>query len=126
MGDRHMTTTRITASDLDQFTGSQECYRHWTRKLVYTEGVKYLADKAGAHWLIDLIASHQVNPRVAAEPFQVWRLQVAPGSLAATATVTDGNHQQPIAQQQIDYTDFPLSEVTLYLIDNTLLLPSEY
>jgi hypothetical protein len=26
----------------------------------------------------------------------------------------------------IEYTDFPLEEIALYFIDNTILLPSEY
>ena len=39
-----------------------------------------------------------------------------------TATDRNGN---TIARQQIEYSDFPLKEIKLYLIDGVLLLPSE-
>jgi hypothetical protein len=38
-------------------TGSETVFRHWTRRLVYTEGVQDLANQAKAYWLIDLVAS---------------------------------------------------------------------
>ena len=36
-------------------TGSTCCLRHWTGRFVYTEGVQFLAEKASAYWLIDLV-----------------------------------------------------------------------
>jgi hypothetical protein len=36
-----------------------------------TESGVFLAKTANAFWLTDLIASHQLNPRVRAEEFQV-------------------------------------------------------
>jgi len=59
-------------ADLQHFTGSEYCYRN-TLGLKYTDGVKYLADKAGSHWLIDLIASYQ--PKLRDRPFQLWSLK---------------------------------------------------
>ena len=50
-------TTKLTQSDLDQFTGSENWYRHGiNRKVLFTDGAKYVADQAGAYWLIDEIA----------------------------------------------------------------------
>ncbi len=47
----------LNPEDLSQFTGSTEFYRHaFNRAVIYTEGVQYLADNAGAHWLVDAIA----------------------------------------------------------------------
>jgi hypothetical protein len=67
-------------SDLAQYTGTDEYHRiryPWLRKnFLLTDGTKYLADKAGAYWLIDIIASHQTNKKVAAEEFQTWKLYV--------------------------------------------------
>ncbi len=66
---------QLNESDLAQFTGSQTWYRHpLMRKISYTDGVKFMADKAGAHWLIDMIVSWQLEPKVHEEPFQVWTL----------------------------------------------------
>ena len=70
---------------LPHFTGTEEYHRMrypWLRKdFLLTDGAKYLADKAGliggtAYWLIDLIASHQTNKKVAAQGFQTWKLYV--------------------------------------------------
>ena len=37
--------SNITESDLKQFTGSEHWYRHWTGKLVYTDGIHFLCRK---------------------------------------------------------------------------------
>ena len=59
----------------------------------------------GAYWLLDEIALTQlVEPQVAAEGFQVWKLAVNPDS-TATLTCEDGN-QQPVFSKAIEYTDF--------------------
>ena len=109
---------------LRNHTGSLERYRHWTRRFIYTPGVRDLAELCGAYWLLDLIASHQIDPKVRQEPFQVWTLKVAAGH-TATATAEDGDGRV-VATQDIEFTDFPLPEISLYLTDGVLLLPSEY
>lgn len=109
---------------LAMHTGSARWFRHWTRRLVYTEGVQYLAEKASAYWLIDLVASWCPHPRLRDEEFVVWKLTVRPDR-TATAIADDGNGRK-LARQDIPWTDFPLDEVSLYLTDNTLLLPGEY
>ena len=38
---------------------------------------------------------------------------------------TDGNGTL-LARQQYHFTDFPLEQIRLFFVDNTLLLPSEY
>ncbi|MEZ6069474.1 MAG: hypothetical protein R3C10_04190 [Pirellulales bacterium] len=46
-------------AELAHFTGDCERYQHGlNRSLIYTPGVQHLAEKAGAYWLIDAIASH--------------------------------------------------------------------
>ncbi len=44
-------------AELAQFTGTEQYYKH-LGGLVYTDGVKYLAEKAGSYWLLDIIASY--------------------------------------------------------------------
>ena len=111
-------------SGLAMHTGSTRWFRHWTRRLVYTEGVQYLAEKANAYWLIDLVASWCSHPSLRNEEFVVWKL-IVKADHTATAIADDGNGRE-LARQDISLTDFPLDEVSLYLTDNTLLLPSEY
>jgi hypothetical protein len=116
----------LTKQDLQQFTGTMQYHRHWTG-LLFTDGVAYMAEKGGAFWLIDVIASYQRK-----EPFQVWQLHVNKaavrenGDPMAVVTMIEDTGQPEIVRQEIPYTDFPLPEIKLYLIDNVLLLPSEY
>ena len=121
-----MTTTKLTAADLDQFTGSEHWYRHGlVRDVVFTDGAKYVADQAGAYWLLDEIAfAQRAEKRVADEPFQLWKLAVNP-ERTALLTCEDGNGHA-VFSKRLDYTDFPLSEIKLYFTDNTILLPGEY
>ena len=121
-----MTTAKLTLSDLNQFTGSENWYRHGlNRNVTYTDGAQYLAEKAGAYWLLDAIAICQLHEkRVAAEEFQVWKLTVREDR-TATLACDDGN-DNIVYTQHIDFTDFPLDEVTLYFANNVIHLPSEY
>jgi hypothetical protein len=117
--------TRQTLLDgLAQQIGSEAVFRHWSRRLAYTQGVRYLAEQAGAYWLIDLIASWCIDPRIQANEFVHWKLTVN-ADRTAVAIADDGNGKE-ILRQTIPFTDFPLDEISLYLTDRTLLLPSEY
>jgi hypothetical protein len=47
-------TTSLNLADLAQFTGSEHWYRHgMVRSVLFTDGAKYVADIAGAYWLLD-------------------------------------------------------------------------
>ena len=61
------------STDLEQFTGTEHWYKHQFGGH-YTDGVRYLAQTAGAYWLIDAIFSYR-----RAERFQVWTLEVKIG-----------------------------------------------
>jgi hypothetical protein len=122
-----MTTTKtLTASDLQQFTGSLQWYRHGiVRDVLFTDGAKYVADQGGAYWLLDEIAlAQRHDKRVAGEEFQVWKLKVN-DDRTAMLTCEDGN-DKAVYSKAIEFTDFPLPEIALYFTANTILLPSEY
>jgi hypothetical protein len=61
---------------------------------------------------------------LAAEEFQSWKLKVNPDH-TATLTCEDGNGGA-VFTKAIEYTDFPLEEITLFFMNKTILLPSEY
>jgi uncharacterized protein DUF6876 len=119
-------------SDLKQFTGTDVWYRHGLyRKVSYTEGVKYMADHAGAYWLIDEIALTQLSEKkVREEPMQFWKLQKDAKGHGALLTCEDGgkdgNSSRIVYKKKIEYTDFPLFSITLWFTDSVILLPSEY
>jgi hypothetical protein len=118
-------TKTLTKADLAQFTGTQQWFRHpYMRQILYTEGVQYVAETAGAYWLLDEIIFAQVSKSVAAAPFQVWQLAVKPDR-TATLSATDGQGKA-IYNKPIEYTDFPLEEMIFWLTENVVLLPSEY
>lgn len=116
----------LSLSELGRFTGSISWYRHWSnRNVTYTDGAKYLADNAGAHWLLDEIAIIQpYEPKVAEEAFQVWTLRVRPDR-SAVLSCEDGDGRV-LYTKEIPATDFPLDEITLWFSNNVIYLPSEH
>lgn len=117
-----MTPNEIKAA-LNQFCGTDNWYRHpLFRRFLYTDGVKFLADSCGAYWFIDNIFSYQLLNNVKTEEFQVWTMRVA-GS-EAVVTCEDGNDNQ-VFTANIEFTDFPLEEITLWLENDVLMLPGE-
>ncbi|WP_028164103.1 DUF6876 family protein [Bradyrhizobium elkanii] len=107
--------TSITHADLAQFTGSEQWFRHsLMRNITYTEGVQYLAEKAGAYWLVDKVATLQLEPVVRTEEFQVWKLKVADNR--ATLVCEDGN-DNVVYREEIAFTDFPLDHIDLWFTE---------
>jgi hypothetical protein len=121
-----MTTKTFSRAALRQFTGTEQWYRHGlVRSVLYTDGAKYVAESAGAYWLLDEIALAQKGqPAVAAEEFQLWKLAVN-ADTTGTLTCEDGNGSA-VFTKRLDYTDFPAEGVEFYYVNNTILLPSEY
>jgi hypothetical protein len=109
-----------------QFTGTEQWYRHGiVRNVLFTDGAKYVADQAGAYWLLDEIAlARRYEKSVAGEEFQLWKLKVK-SDHTATLTCEDGNGKA-VYRKAIKYRDFPLPEVEVYFANSTILLPSEY
>ena len=125
-------------AQLKHFAGDLERYRHSLfPKLIYTPGIKHLAEAAGAYWLLDVIASHllssdfQAAVRMDARILDLhfWNLAVDKDSSAVvTARVDQG--EPAFVQQAIPLTDFPLETIDLWVAYDgqffTLYLPSEH
>ncbi len=115
----------MTEGDLAGFCGSDEFYEHWTKRLRYTQGVKYMADQGGAYWLIDAIASHQLNPKLRKgrlADFQLWTLTVKDSEGVLECREDSG--YKPAVTQRITFTDFPFN-IKLYVEGRMLMLPQE-
>lgn len=126
-------TTMSIATALAHCTGSETQYQHGLfRSFRYTEGIQTLADLAGAYWLIDLAASHQLKRKVRNQPFQVWTLRKLSDTAknAAVAECRWDSSQKPISRQLIEYTDFPFDDLgesfQFYVVDQVMLLTTEY
>ncbi len=125
-------------TELAGFSGGDLFYRHpLNRSVIYTEGVRFLAETAEAHWLIDAVTSYFGSPEMQAatsadgrlESLQFWRLEVREDHTAElTARADDG--VEPFITQTIEWTDFPLPKVDIWAGFNgegwTLYLPSEH
>ena len=114
--------------NLKQFTGTEHHYLHQLSGFKYTDGVQYLAEKAEAYWLIDkilLTMKHEAKLQLQDyQEFTSWRLLVNEDR-TATLTAEDGNNHK-IYSEKIDYTDFPLKEISLWFENGVLILPSEH
>lgn len=112
-----MSVAEFSAS-LSYFYCSED-WHQWSAlfpKMRLSDGAKFVAEEAGAYWLMDIIGSYQGYPRFKAEGFQTWQLTKKPGTNRAVVRATDGNGNV-LAIQENEYTDFPLDTITLYLVE---------
>lgn len=126
-------TPQTIANTLPQFTGTTKYYRFWLGINYFTDGVKYLADAAACYWLLDAIGSYQ--PQLASHQdrrlheIQFWKLKVNADNSAVLTCVADKG-EPPAVTQEIEWTNFPLPEVDIWVQRNSdgvfALLPSEY
>jgi len=122
-----METAEITSADKANMVREYEAHTQGTcdthafnpfcPSVVYTDGAKYVADSCQAHWLLDLIASHQPeikrkHPR--GYVFQVWELrrEEAMGAAGEDRWVAQAWSDTPhkstsLARQAFPYSDFP-------------------
>jgi hypothetical protein len=127
------------AAELQRFSGTERYYRH-PFGLQYTEGVFHLAFRSegvlyddahacqGAWWLLSAIAIHQPAAKKRTDGFQLWTLTVHErGPMrGAVLTCRRDSNEEPVITERIAWTDFPLTSLTLYVIDGVALLPGEY
>jgi hypothetical protein len=118
-------------AQLAQFHGSATCtHDAVVPSLLLTEGVVFMAQTAGAHWLTDVVASYVHDARARQEEFQMWRLMASTINRTGVITIADGDGDAAIVTQLLDYTDFSLVEITVQLVREgarwIMLLPSEY
>ena len=117
----------LTANQLDAFYGTDQWYKHLLSGLLYTDGIKFIAENGGngngAYWLIDAIGSYQHQPKVKREEFQLWTLKTSGNT--AVLTMQSDSDEPEIVRQEIEYTDFELPELVLYVENGVLCLPAE-
>ena len=96
-------------NELAGFSGSMEWHRFcaFDRRHLLTDGTHYLAEKAGAFWLMDVIASYQGEAKFRAEDFQVWRIQMDASPGRGCVVFADEGNGNELCRQVIEYTDFP-------------------
>lgn len=122
--------------DLANFHGSEQFTRFNPMicpKVITSEGGLYLAENAGAYWLLEYIGlrcNSREFPKIKAEEFQVWKLKVDLARHSAVISCEDGNYNE-VFSEAIEYTSFPLEEIELWCEPNerggmTIYLPGEH
>jgi len=121
-----------TAEELNKalagFTGTAKRYRHFlVQSVEYTEGIKAMADLAGAYWLIDEVAFFQ-RKYIRNLPFQLWRLEVKDNR--GLLTMREDTNEPLKVKKPIKFTDFPEGVFEFYVCKegdrNIIMLKSEY
>lgn len=125
----------LSKSVLAQFTGTEN-YTRWSPlfpSVVMTDGAMYVAGNGGSHgayWLMDAIASYQ--PGLKHLDMQFWKLRVCVEDRTALLTCVADTGLPPVVRQEIEYTDFDLPEIDLWVAPMgegkhlVIMLPSEY
>jgi hypothetical protein len=122
-----MTTLKASPNEIREAlmhcTGSEHWYRHpLARACLYTDGAKLFAEMAGAYWFLDIVAT-EILPLQRREEFILVVLAVCDGR--ARITAEDGNCNA-FWSRHIEFTDCPEGTWMFYLVNNTILVPSEY
>lgn len=111
-------------------------YTRWSplfRGHVLTDGALALADMAGAHWLMDAIASYhgQVMLDPMLKDIQFWTFKLNDDKTSGVL-ICERDTDDVVITQEIEYTDFPLDEIRLYVSPMydpdghmVIMLPSE-
>ena len=115
---------------LQHFHGTEMFYQIPLLRTRFTDGLKYLANVADCFWLItdtSVIAKSLMN-RSEFITIDFKRLSEEKQDYSgyeAEIIYSDGN-DNILEKQGYRATDFPLDELRLFFVNNTLMLPSEY
>ena len=136
-----MLTTAELTENLENFIGTQG-YHRWSilfQNMVLTDGCQYLAEKAGAYWLMDAIASHQKHWNIVSNPalkaMQFWELNVNLEKRTAILACREDSDKPIAVSQKIPFTDFPLTQIKIWVSETydddgkrmlVFMLKSEY
>jgi len=114
---------------LKEFHGTTEYHKHLfpgRPALLITDGCKYIRDACKAYWLFDAILSYQDDLRKQKINFQVWELKQFRKDLTWLLTCREDKGLKPVVTQSIEFSDFPIDYIKIWVIDKVALLPSEY
>jgi hypothetical protein len=121
--------TKTITKELSQFHGTAEYHKHLfpgKSPLLLTDGCKYVRDACNAYWLFDAILNYQCDKVLKGVNFQIWELKHLKIDLSWVLTCREDSNKKTIIRQAIEFSDFPLDYIRIWLIDKIALLPSEF
>jgi len=114
---------------LKEFHGSSQYHSHLfpgKSPLIITDGCAFVREKMGAWWLFDAILSYQMDKRLRNVPFQIWEFKQLKNDLSWLLSCREDTGEKPVITQCIEFSDFPLESIKIWVINQVALLPSEY
>jgi hypothetical protein len=106
------------------------------RNVYLTEGVHRLREALDCYWLIDKIATLQLEKPMAKMPLQFWTLKVlskpstAPEYLHAANLVCERDEGDPVYSERISHTNFPDDGISIWVAQDgdrrVIYLPVEH
>ena len=115
---------------LTHFHGSELFYQIPLLQTRFTNGVKYLANVAECFWLITdaSVIAKSLMDKSYFITIDFKRLdKEEQKNVGCEAIIYYGDGNDNILQtHKYNCTDFPLNELRLFFVNNTLMLPSEY
>ena len=112
---------------LQSFRGTSKYHEHASigyNRILLTDGCNFVRERFEAYWLFDLILSYQSFVKFQNNTFQVWRLEKQKGG-AWLISCTDGN-DMVLLVQELEYSDFPIDDFKIWVVDGIAMLPTEY
>lgn len=115
---------------LKSFTGTEMFYQLPLFKTRFTDGLKYLTEVANCFWLItdtSVIAKSLMGKSefITIDFKRLSKAEQIESNTEAIILYTDGNNRV-LEKHSYFATDFPLDELRLFSLNDTLMLPSEY
>jgi hypothetical protein len=121
--------TKTINWNLNQFHGTAQYYKHLfpgKSPLLITEGCKYVRDACNSYWLFDAILSYQCDKVLKGVNFQIWELKRLKIDLSWQLSCKEDTNIKPLIRQSIEFSDFPIDYIKIWVIDKVAILPSEY
>ena len=122
--------TKTLQDSLQHFHGTNQFYKLSLMNTRYTDGIHFLAHKASCFWLItdaSVIAKSLMDKNyfITIDFKRLSEQEQLEKQCEAIINYSDGNGNI-YETHRYNVTDFPLDELRLFFVDNTLMLPSEY
>lgn len=125
-GEEDEVFKQLHADRRSRFNGTDQYWKHLFG-LKYTDGVKAHAEIAQAYWVLDTIASWQIQVKENHDKhggWMVWKLDVQNGGAVLTARADDDS--DPFVKQEIEFTDHPAGVWEFWQEGDVVLIPEEH
>jgi len=113
---------QMIRTTLQQYCGTEYYYQEISTGVLYTDGIAYMVMACDAKRILRDVAT---KAKHLACRNSFVRITLTVDNRKGLLEFTDGNGKM-LHEHVYQDTDFPLEILTMYFVDNTLLLPSEY